>query len=86
MQFPGTASQACGEGAVLANTTDSALGESFQRVKDTADSASDFIRAPRTANEANTAEVSVAPKRADVLISEVTHTGQDGVGLIEIAN
>lgn len=28
VQFPGTASQACGEGAVIANTTDSAAGES----------------------------------------------------------
>lgn len=86
VQFPGTASQACGEGAVLANTTDSALGESFQRVKDTDDNASDFIRAPRTPNKANATEASAAPKRGDVLISEVSHTGPDGEGLIEIAN
>ena len=86
VQFPGTASQACGEGTVLANTTDSAAGESFQRTQDTDDNAADFIRAPRTPGAENATEPSAAPKRGDVLISEVAHTGADGEGLIEIAN
>lgn len=86
VQFPGTASQACGEGTVLANITDSAAGESFQRVRDTDDNASDFVRARRTPGEANATEDAPAPKRGDVLISEVAHTGPDGEGLIEIAN
>jgi len=86
VQFPGTANQACGEGTVLANTTDSAAGESFQRTQDTDDNAADFIRAPRTPGKENVTEPSAAPKRGDVLISEVAHTGADGEGLIEIAN
>jgi len=86
VQFPGTANQACGEGTVLANTTDSAAGESFQRTRDTDDNAADFIRAPRTPGKENATEPSAAPKRGDVLISEVAHTGADGEGLIEIAN
>lgn len=86
VQFPGTANQACGEGTVLANTTDSAAGESFQRTQDTDDNAADFIRAPRTPGKENATEPSAAPERGDVLISEVAHTGADGEGLIEIAN
>lgn len=46
VQFPDTANQACGEGTVLANTTDSAAGESFQRTQGTDGKAADFIRAP----------------------------------------
>ena len=86
VQFPGTANQACGEGTVLANTADSAAGESFQRTQDTDDNAADFIRAPRTPGVENATEPSAAPKRGDVLISEVAHTGADREGLIEIAN
>ena len=86
IQFPGTAKQDCGEGTVLANTTDSAAGESFQRTKDTNDNAADFIRAPRTPGKENATKPSAAPRRGDVLISEVAHTGPDGEGLIEIAN
>lgn len=86
VQFPGTANQTCGEGTVLANTTDSAAGESFQRTQDTDDNAADFIRAPRTPGVENATEPSAAPKRGDVLISEVAHTGADREGLIEIAN
>lgn len=86
VQFPGTANQACGEGTVLANTTDSAAGESFQRVQDTNDNAADFVRAPRTPGNTNAIEASPAPRRGDLLISEVAHTGPDGEGLIEIAN
>lgn len=86
VQFPGTANQACGEGTVLANTTDSAAGESFQRVQDTNDNAADFVRAPRTPGNTNATEASPAPRRGDLLISEVAHTGPDGEGLIEIAN
>ncbi|OFT58732.1 hypothetical protein HMPREF3151_03405 [Corynebacterium sp. HMSC05H05] len=85
IQFPGTTNQACGEGTVLANTTDSAAGESFQRTQDTDDNAADFIRAPRTPGTENATEPSGAPKRGDVLISEVAHTGADGEGLIEVA-
>ena len=86
VQFPGTANQACGEGTVLANTTDSAAGESFQRTQDTDDNAADFIRAPRTPGAENATDPSAAPKRGDVIISEVAHTGTDGEGLIEVAN
>ena len=86
VQFPGTANQACGEGTVLANTTDSAAGESFQRVRDTDNNADDFVRARRTPGDDNATEDSPEPKRGDVLISEVAHTGPGGEGLIEIAN
>jgi len=84
VQFPGTTNQARGEGTMLANTTDSAAGESFQPTQDTDDNAADLIRAPRTPGKDNATEPAAAPKCGGVLISEVAHTGADGEGLIEI--
>ena len=79
VQFPGTANQACGEGAVLANTTDSAAGESFQRTQDTDDNAADFVPAKRTAGAIEVGEAA-EEKTPEYTHEEPRTTGGATVG------
>ena len=83
---PSVAGDACAEGTALANVTNSALGESWQRVTDTDNNADDFILAPRTPGADNATDASPEPLRGDVLVSEVAHADADGNPLVEIGN
>jgi hypothetical protein len=83
---PSVSGDACAEGTALANVTNSALGESWQRVDDTDNSAEDFILAPRTPGAENATEPSPEPLRGDVLVSEIAHTDAAGTSLVELGN
>ncbi len=83
---PSVAGDACAEGTALPNLTNSALGESWQRVTDTDNNVEDFILAQRTPGAENASEASPEPLRGDVLVSEVAHSDSSGNPLVEIGN
>jgi len=83
---PSVGGDDCAEGTALANVTNSALGESWQRVTDTDNNADDFILAPRTPGAENATEPSPEPLRGDVLVSEVAHGDSEGNPIVEIGN